>query len=204
MKKVGNLVEPITYKEFESLVRAFIELATTWQTIIYPYNGPQPGNQYCTVNFSEYDREDHDEEYFEVEPGENEELQLKHIFKGETYVKVEVVAYGDDSMRVLNAVTKELKSANRYKPADNTKINPAERFKEGPLWQFLGYGGEDGVQSASSVFMGKVQPRALLTIYFYANFTEEEVIESFDKVEVGINVINNNQHFDVKIGEKTK
>lgn len=194
------MVEKVTSEEIKELARSIVKLSTGWDTIISPTQGVTPDNQYCTVRLADdepyqYEISDYS---LDIPTGQLERNQVS-----ETRVTVEIQAFGKGAFDKLKGVIADLKNDARFYGALNDP-DLELRFLNAPLWQFLGFSGHDSVQDISIPFMGKTQPRAVTTVYFYALWQKAnpvQAVDSFDKVDITINNLDNNTSHTVTITE---
>lgn len=193
------MVKTVTTEEAKELIRAAVKLATGWETILWPSQGPQPANQYCTVRLKD------DEPYQYDISEENIDVDDNMLYNEiqETIMEFEIQAYGKGAMDKLKLFIAKLKHDERFYGAINDP-DIEQKFKNAPLWEYMGLGGHDSVQDISTPFMGATQPRATVTVYMNALWQDKQPkseVDSFDKVDISVESINNNNKFVLEINK---
>ena len=193
------MVKTVTTEEAKELIRAAVKLATGWETILWPSQGPQPANQYCTVRLKG------DEPYQYDISEENIDVDDNMLYNEiqETIMEFEIQAYGKGAMDKLKLFIAKLKHDERFYGAINDP-DIEQKFKNAPLWEYMGLGGHDSVQDISTPFMGATQPRATVTVYMNALWQDKQPIsevDSFDKVDITVESRNNDDRFLLEINK---
>ncbi len=193
------MVKTVTTEEAKELIRAAVKLATGWETILWPSQGPQPANQYCTVRLKD------DEPYQYDISEENIDVDDNMLYNEiqETIMEFEIQAYGKGAMDKLKSFIAKLKHDERFYGAINDP-DIEQKFKNAPLWEYMGLGGHDSVQDISTPFMGATQPRATVTVYMNALWQDKQPIsevDSFDKVDITVESRNNDDRFLLEINK---
>lgn len=193
------MVKTVTTEEAKELIRAAVKLATGWETILWPSQGPQPANQYCTVRLKD------DEPYQYDISEENIDVDDNMLYNEiqETIMEFEIQAYGKGAMDKLKSFIAKLKHDERFYGAINDP-DMEQKFKDAPLWEYMGLGGHDSVQDISTPFMGATQPRATVTVYMNALWQDKQPIsevDSFDKVDITVESRNNDDRFLLEINK---
>lgn len=194
------MVKTVTTEEAKELIRAAVKLATGWETILWPSQGPQAANQYCTVRL----KDDLPYQYDISEENVDEDGNMIYDEIQETIMEFEIQAYGKGAMDKLKSFIAKLKHDERFYGA-NDAADMEEKFKDAPLWEYMGLGGHDSVQDISMPYMGAAQPRAIVTIYMNALWQDKQPkseVDSFDKVDITTESINNNNKFVLEINKK--
>ena len=161
---------PNTIESVKQLLRTAVENATGWTTIFGPANGPEPANQYCLVSLKDIETQQHDVIHWT----ENEE----HFFENqrqESSLRFEVQARGSGAMDTLSKVVAYLDSGLRF----------------GEMWNDVGSGGHDSVQSISTYQNGKILPAAVVTIYLHATLPRQNVIDYMNHLDITTKISDN-------------
>lgn len=155
----------MTLDEVTQLVRRTVEKSTGWMTVINPVAGPEPSNQYCTINLSAQYKQPYDV----VRYTEEEDSIIEHQ-RSESTITYEVQARGSGSMTALDNLSSYLDSPQR----------------DIDLWPYVGSGGHDDVQDISTMHLGKILEVGVINIDIHANIEKHTPIEFMKNIDISV------------------
>ena len=158
---VSNTVEGVI-----QIIRAVVEAATGWTTIIGPVQGPEPANQYCIVTDSNQFKYSHDVVKYTETATTYTETQ-----RSESTLYIEVQARGMGAMDALDKLTSYLDSPQR----------------DVDLWCYIGSGGHDDSQNISTYHQGKILEVATITLNIHAALTKQNEVGWMNCVDIIVN-----------------
>jgi len=153
----------MTLEDIEDLIRQAVEKATGWPAFIIPLQGPEPANQYCTINLSNQYKQPYDVvRYSETDTA----LNIRQ--RSESTLYFEIQARGRGAMEKLDELTSYLDSPER----------------DIDLWPFVGSGGHEDSQCVSTYHQGKILEVGVLNIAIHANTPKLNTIEYMNSVDI--------------------
>lgn len=167
----------LTEWEAKQLVRVLCEKATGWPAAIEPLQGPEPGNQYLTVQLTSLESLQHDISMYELDADDKNMLVQNE--KGESILHFRILARGAGSFNALVRLRDFMRKDNRFWD-DFEELPIPERFKDVPLYKYFGLSSIDDIQNITIDLLGKIWPGAFVNIFFYANikpYIPDESIE---------------------------
>lgn len=152
-----------TIESVKQLIREKVQTASGLETIFGPTQGPEPANQYCLLTLMNIYKQQYEVSKWPTPYTENQRC--------ESTLEFEIQVRGKDAMTHLEKVLSYFDS----------------EIRDLDLWPYVGSGGHDDIENASTYHEGKILEVAVVKIYIHTTLPKENISEFFDILDISVN-----------------